>query len=110
MKLIYVADIHGAFEKIKTLLNETVADAYVISGDLIDIPFYNMGMAIRYHELQTYFHGLRGRMGKNSMGIEDFVDELLSGPDLPEEIQRKGSAYEQYTIRARRVMQQKYKV
>ncbi len=110
MKLIYVADIHGAFEKIKTLLNETVADVYIISGDLIDIPFYNMGMAIRYHELQTFFHGLRGRMGKTGMGIEDFVDEFLSDPDLPEETRRKGTAYEQYTIRARRVMQQKYKV
>jgi uncharacterized protein len=116
MKLIYAADIHGAFEKVKTLLYETVADFYVISGDLIDIPFYHMGMAIRYHELQTYFHGLRGRMGKTGMGIEDFVDELLDGPAIPggpdisEEIQRKGSTYRQYTIRARRVMQQKYKV
>ena len=110
MKLIYAADIHGAFEKVKTLLFETVADAYVISGDLIDIPFYNMGMAIRYHELQTYFHGLRGRMGKADMGIEDFVDELLEGPDIPEATQRQGTTYQQYTIRARRVMQQKYKV
>ena len=33
MKLIYAADIHGAFEKVKNLLFETVADAYVISGD-----------------------------------------------------------------------------
>ena len=60
MKLIYAADIHGAFEKVKTLLYETIADVYIIAGDLIDIPFYNMEMAIRYHELQTYFHGLRG--------------------------------------------------
>jgi Icc-related predicted phosphoesterase len=110
MRLIYVADIHGAFEKIKTLLGETVADVYVISGDLIDIPFYHMGMAIRYHELQTYFHGLRGRMGKTDTGIEDFVDELLDLPETPEEIQRRGSTYQQDTIRARRVMQQKYKV
>ena len=110
MKLIYAADIHGAFEKVKTLLYETVADVYVISGDLIDIPFYNMEMAIRYHEIQTYFHGLRGRMGKIGMVIEDFVDELLDVPDIPEEMQRKGTTYQQYTIRARRVMQQKYKV
>ncbi|MBU3931344.1 MAG: hypothetical protein KKF01_02695 [Proteobacteria bacterium] len=53
--------LHGAFEKVKTLLCETVADVYIISGDLIDIPFYNMGMAIRYHELETYFHGVCGR-------------------------------------------------
>lgn len=110
MKLIYAADIHGAFEKVKTLLHETVADAYVISGDLIDIPFYSMEPAIRYHELQTFFHGLRGRMGKTEMTIEDFVDELLDDPDVPEETQRKGTMYQQYTIRARRVMQQKYKV
>ena len=110
MKLIYAADIHGAFEKVKTLLYETVADTYIISGDLIDIPFYNMGMAIRYHELQTYFHGLRGRMGKTGTCIEDFVDELLERPDIPEEVQRQGTMYQQYTIRARRVMQQKYKV
>jgi uncharacterized protein len=110
MKLIYVADIHGAFEKVKTLLNETVADAYVISGDLIDIPFYSMETAIRYHDIQTYFHGLRGRMGKTDMVIEDFVDELLDVPDIPEEMQRQGTTYQEYTIRARRVMQQKYKV
>ena len=110
MKIIYAADIHGAFEKVKTLLYETVADVYVISGDLIDIPFYSMETAIRYHEIQTYFHGLRGQAGKTGMTIEDFVDELLEVPDIAEEIQRRGTLYQQYTIRARRVMQQKYKV
>jgi hypothetical protein len=35
MKLIYAADIHGAFEKVKTLLYETVADVYIIFLDLI---------------------------------------------------------------------------
>lgn len=110
MKLIYAADIHGALEKAKILLHETVADAYIISGDLIDIPFYSMETAIRYHEIQTYIHGLRGRMGKTDMIIEDFVDELLEIPDIPEEMQRQGTTYQEYTIRARRVMQQKYKV
>jgi Icc-related predicted phosphoesterase len=110
MKIIYAADIHGAFEKVKSLLYETVADVYIIGGDLIDIPFYSMETAIRYHEIQTYFHGLRGRMGKTDMVIEDFVDELLDIPDIPEEMQRQGTLYQEYTIRARRVMQQKYKV
>ena len=110
MKLIYAADIHGSLEKVKILLHETVSDAYILSGDLIDIPFYSMETAIRYHEIQTYFHGLRGRMGKTDMIIEDFVDELLEVPDIPEEMQRQGTTYQEYTIRARRVMQQKYKV
>ena len=110
MKIIYAADIHGATERVKALLYETVADAYIVSGDLIDIPFYSMETAIRYHEIQTYFNKLRGQMGKAGTVLEDFVDELLEIPDIPEEMQRKGTTYQEYTIRARRVMQQKYKV
>ena len=110
MKIIYVADIHGAFERVKLLLSETVADVYIISGDLIDIPFYNMNTAINYHELQSYFHALRLRQDKEDMNIEDFVDELINMPDLSEEVEEKGTRYQQYTIRARRVLQQKYKV
>lgn len=110
MKLIYLTDIHGAFEHVMQLLAETVADVYVVSGDLIDIPFYNMDSAIRYHELQSFFHGLRRRMDREQTLIEDFVDELLEKPDVTDEVQSKGSRYQQYTIRARRVMQQKYKV
>jgi uncharacterized protein len=110
MRIIYVADIHGAFDRVKTLLSETVADIYIIAGDLIDIPFYNMNTAINYHELQSYFHGLRVRMQKESMTIEDFVDELLDTPGISEENEEKGTKYQRYTIRARRVLQQKYKV
>lgn len=110
MKIIYLADIHGAFERVKLLLSETVADVYIISGDLIDIPFYNMNAAINYHELQSYFHGLRIRMHQENMSIEDFVDEFLDMPNQDDINQEKGTKYQQYTIRARRVLQQKYKV
>ncbi len=110
MKIVYCTDIHGAFEQLKDLLYETVSDVYLVAGDLIDIPFYNMDSAIRYHEIQSYFHSLRRRMEREDMVIEDFVDELLEMPEVTEEIQEKGTKYQQYTIRARRVMQQKYKV
>lgn len=110
MRIIYLADIHGDFDKLNDLLNETYADVYIISGDLIDIPFYSMNTSIRYHELQSYFHGLRRRMSKENMLIEDFVDELLEKPDVSDDIQELGTQYQEYTIRARRVMQQKYRV
>ncbi len=110
LKIIYVADIHGAFDRVKQLLSETVADVYIIAGDLIDIPFYNMHTAIHYHELQSYFHGLRVRMHREAMTVEDFVDDLLDQPNTEAEIEEKGTRYQQYTIRARRVLQQKYKV
>ena len=110
MKLIYLTDIHGAFNEVANLLFETVADVYIIAGDLIDIPFYNIDTAIHYHELQTYFVGLRRKMEKEDMIMEEFVENLMEMPDTPDEILNKGSGYQQYTIRARRVMQQKYKV
>jgi len=110
MRIIYATDIHGDFENVKSLLFGTTADIYIIAGDLIDMPFYNMDSSIRYHELQSYFHGLRSNMGKENMLIEDFVDELLENPDASDEVQAIGTRFQQYTIRARRVMQQKYKV
>lgn len=110
MRIIYIADIHGAFERVKTLLSETFADVYIIAGDLIDIPFYNMNAAINYHELQSYLHGLRKKMNQESMNIEDFVDQLTTNPWISEEDEEKGSRYQQYTIRARRVLHQKYKI
>ncbi len=110
MRLIYLTDIHGAFERVRDLLYETIADVYIIAGDLIDIPFYNMDTAIRYYELQNYFIAMRRKMEKTDMVIEDFVDDLMELPDLLPEVEDRGSKYQQYTIRARRVMQQKYKV
>jgi Icc-related predicted phosphoesterase len=110
MRIIYVTDIHGAFERVKTLLSETVADVYIFAGDLIDIPFYNMSAAINYYELQLYFHGLRAKMQKESRTIEDFVDELINTPNISKEMEEKGTKYQRHTIHARRVLQQKYKV
>jgi uncharacterized protein len=110
MKLIFLTDIHGSFNQTAALLYETVADVYIIGGDLIDIPFYSINTAIQYHDIQTFLHSLRKKSGKESMVLEDFVDELLDMPNVQEDIIEKGSEYQQLTIRSRRVMQQKYKV
>lgn len=110
MKIIYLTDVHGAFTRVYELLLETVADVYIVAGDLIDIPFYSLDTAINYHELQTYFNGLRRKMDKTGEILEDFVDSLLDDPTTAPEVMEKGYEYQQATIRARRVMQQKYKV
>ncbi|MBA4397600.1 MAG: hypothetical protein C0394_09515 [Syntrophus sp. (in: bacteria)] len=110
MRIIYLADIHGAFDRVGQLLDATDADVYIVAGDLIDLPFYTMNTAIHYHDLQTYFHALCRKMDKTADLLEDFVDRLMLAPDLPDDIQEKGARFQQYTIRARRVMQQKYKV
>ena len=110
MRLVFLTDIHGAIDRVSTLLSQTVADVYIVGGDLIDLPFYSMENAIRYHELHCYFDGLRGQMGKHGEVMEDFVDSLLERPDLSADIESRGTTYQHLSIRARRVMQQKYKV
>jgi Icc-related predicted phosphoesterase/predicted nucleotidyltransferase len=110
MKIIYLTDLHGAFSKVSALLLETVADVYIISGDLIDIPFYNIDTAIRYYDLQTHFTGLRKKTGHQNMILEDFVEKRINSPEATEEDRIKGKDYLHYTVRARRVMHQKYKV
>ncbi len=110
MRIIYLTDIHGAFERVRDLLYETIADVYVIAGDLLDIPFYNMDTAVRYWELQNYFKGLRRQLEKEHVVMEDFVHDLAGMGDITEEMEDKAEKYLHYTIRARRVMQQKYKV
>jgi len=110
MKIIYATDIHGSFNRVADLLFETTADIYIISGDLIDIPFHSIESAITYHEMQNDFMGLKRKMEMDDMELEDFVDCIMDIPDTPDNILEDAYTYQQYTIRARRVMQQKYKV
>jgi uncharacterized protein len=110
MRLIYVADVHGAFERVNQLLDETVADVYIIAGDLVDISFHTNRTAVSYHVLQTYFHGLRRGRGKSAMILEDFVDELVKDPQLSGDIMEKGTRYRHKTLHARRVLRQNYRL
>jgi Icc-related predicted phosphoesterase len=64
----------------------------------------------RYHDLQTYFHGIRRGKGKAAMVLEDFVDELLEYPQLPGEMMEKGTRYRRETFHARRVLRQRYRL
>ena len=110
MKIIYLADIHGAFAQVKRLLSLTDAQAYIIAGDLIDRPFYTEEMSARYRALQTYFSGLYNRMGADHSDLDDFVESLSGRADLSGDIAVRAGEYRDATIRARRVIQQKYKV
>jgi len=110
MKLIYATDVHGSFERVRELCRLVAADVYIIAGDLVDIPFYTVQKARRYHDLQTYFHALRRRKGRGAMTLEDFVDELLEEADLPEETWEKGNRYRYETLRAREILNKHYRL
>jgi Icc-related predicted phosphoesterase len=110
MKIIYLADIHGAFSRVKELLAATDAQVYIIAGDLIDRPFYTEEMSARYRELQARLSRLHCRLGDDAADMDDFADALLKRTDLSGAVLKQAREYQEATIRARRVLQQKYKV
>jgi Icc-related predicted phosphoesterase len=110
MKIIYIADIHGAFAQVRGLLAATDAQVYIIAGDLIDKPFFTGEMAARYRELQKILSRLRVQLGPDSDEMDDFVEALLRRSDVPHDILEHAAEYRDATVRARRVLQQKYKV
>jgi Icc-related predicted phosphoesterase len=110
MKIIYLSDIHGAFAQVKNLLAATDAQVYIIAGDLIDRPFYTEEMAARYRGLQSDLSRLQYRLGDDTADLDDFVDALLKQTDLSGDILERAMEYRDATIRARRVLQQKYKI
>jgi len=110
MKIIYLADIHGAFAQVKDLLAVTDAQVYIIAGDLIDRPFFTEEMAARYRGLQAWLADLQYRMGDEASEGDDFVDALLNREGLSGDVLQQAAEYRNATIRARRVLQQKYKI
>lgn len=118
MKIIYLADIHGAFTRVKELLAATDAQIYIVAGDLIDMPFFTGEMAARYRELQARLSRLQSLIGSGSTDLDDFVESLLKRrdsfpkpvPEPAEGVREQAEEYRDATVRARRVLQQKYKV
>lgn len=110
MELIYLSDVHDDFDRVKDLLSLTDADVYVISGDLIDKPFYTTEMAVRYRLNQAAFARLRRRLGYADLDAEGFVEAVTSRDDLPGDVKERAREFREETIRGRRVMQQKYKI
>ncbi len=110
MKVVYLANLLGSFDLISSFLFETIADIYIIHGNLIDIPFFNYELEESFDSLQNYFKLLRTEMQTEDLPIEDFVTTLLESPNASLEMQEKGNNYLHYSVHARRVMQEKYKM
>ena len=52
MNIIFCTNIHGSFAEVYTLMRETVADMYILSGRLIDRAFYSRELDRKLDSLQ----------------------------------------------------------
>jgi Icc-related predicted phosphoesterase len=110
MKIIHCTDIHGSFSRVYNLLKETVADLYIIAGDLIDLPFYSLGQSVEYSEVQNRFRAMRRESKKEQILLEDYVGFLLEGGDLNDELAGAARYYLDASEMAREVMLKKYQI
>ncbi len=110
MKIIYLTDIHGSFARVFTLLRETTADNYIISGDLLDMPFYSIEPSTEFYELQNHFHQLRLKDNTVEQVLEDYVLNLYSNHHSPKEIKQTAEKYLLMAENARENMEKKYRI
>ncbi len=61
MRVIFIADVHHAFSQVEKLLEQTDADLYLVTGDLVSRAFFRYAKAWRFMELQQAMAGYRTR-------------------------------------------------
>ena len=108
MKIIYCTDIHGSFSRIYNLLHETIADLYIISGDIIDIPFYSLDQANEYYETQNLFHSMRRESNEQHILLEEYVESLLKKEGINDYMTNKARYYLDASVAAKEIMRKKY--
>ncbi|MCC5814126.1 MAG: metallophosphoesterase family protein [Leptospira sp.] len=108
MKIIYLTDIHDGLPGLKTILQETEADLYLFSGDIIYKAFFSDDRIIDFCGLQEEFYThLSGKAeGKKPF---DFATHVIRFPDkYNKEMLEKAEHYRVLFQRAARTMKEKY--
>ena len=102
MRIVFVADVHHAFRQVGELLEQTQADLYFITGDLVSRAFFRYETAWRFMELEQVLGGWRepgetlDRTARRLIGIEG--NEVL--PPLAREYRSLSQKAEIYLRKA----------
>ncbi|TFH38358.1 MAG: hypothetical protein E4G96_10595, partial [Chrysiogenales bacterium] len=92
------------------LLKETVADVYIMSGDILDIPFYSLEQSMEYSDIQNIFHAMRRESGSDGHNLEEYVEGLLREGRLNDYLDRKARYYLAESVAAKEIMEKKYRI
>ncbi|MCX7817093.1 MAG: metallophosphoesterase [Syntrophales bacterium] len=110
MEIVYLSDIHDDFDSVRNLLNCSDADLYIVSGDLLDRPFFTEEATIRYRQCEQLTYKLRQRLGLRNIRRENLKEILIDRKDISDKDWKIIQTLEELTIRGRRAAHQKYKV
>ncbi|MBN2078400.1 MAG: metallophosphoesterase [Spirochaetes bacterium] len=110
MRIIYCTDLHGGFAQVYHLFKETIADVYVVAGDILDMPFYSLEQSMEYFETQNIFHSMRREEGGEGRNLEEYVEALLGRAGLNDYLEAQARRYLDLTATAAETMEKKYRI
>lgn len=79
LRIIFITDVHDAFEPLRKVLINTDADLYLIAGDIVYSVFPSYTDAWEFIALQEYMQGLKGREGYRGTHLKIAMDILKNG-------------------------------
>ena len=80
MHVLYLTDIHDSLKNLRTVIQKTNADLYIISGDLIYKAFYTEEKLYDFLVLQDFFYTYIAENNYNFLPSE-LADHIISQPD-----------------------------
>ena len=108
MKLIVLSDPRGSHAGLYILLKETIADAYLVCGDLIDGPFYSAEASAEFSSLREQISAL-ARDPVPASPVE-IAAALADDPSITDDARETARLFLELQARALRAALQKYQV
>jgi Icc-related predicted phosphoesterase len=110
MKIIYCTDILGSMVQVYNLLRETIADLYILGGDLLNMPFYSIDQSMDFFDIQKIIHKERISQNKMDLTLEDFALSLIDSHPHSSELYQNSQNYIKLCEAAEHQMQKKYQM
>ncbi|MBN1381126.1 MAG: metallophosphoesterase [Deltaproteobacteria bacterium] len=108
MRIIYVTDIHDAFNNLERVFQMTNADLYLVAGDLVYSLFSSYDRAWQFIELQESFNKIKKTQALEGNLYTIANDIIRRENSVSEEQRRQAVDYVRLSDDAQRRLQKKY--
>lgn len=110
MEIVYLTDIHDGIHELKTVLQKTEADLYLLSGDIIYKAFFNLDRIIEFCTLQEEMY-MNSSDSKEEITPYDLATRRVRFPEkyTAEQVE-KATLYRHLFQLASKTMKDKYEL
>ena len=110
MNIIFCTNIHGSFAEIYTLMRETVADMYILSGRLIDRAFYSRELDRQLDSLRQEVIEAGGIKNMDDMPPVTLAEHISMGTDFTDQQRETARKFLTLHTRATHSITRKYEM